>query len=103
MMSNLSTSCEPLEAQRCAKFSNGNTAKIRAHIETLVRTTLRGPKRETRGVKTPYWTIPPMHPYHDIHKPIDAGLMPSPPNSTDVDQTNGMSATDALRRRASIA
>jgi len=44
-----------------------------------------------------------MHPYPDIHKPMDAGLMPSPPNSTDVDQTNGISASDALVRSASIA
>ena len=27
--------------------------------------------------------------YPAIHKPMDAGLMLSPPNSTDVDQTSG--------------
>jgi len=41
-----------------------------------------------------------MHPYPDIHKPLDAGLMASPPNSADVDQTNGISASDALVRSA---
>jgi hypothetical protein len=44
-----------------------------------------------------------MNPYPDIHKPMDAGLRPSPPNSTDVDQTSGISATAAIRRSASIA
>jgi hypothetical protein len=47
--------------------------------------------------------MPLMDPYTDTHKPMEAGLRPSPPNSTDVDQTNGISAIDALVRSASIA
>ena len=103
MMSSLSPTCGPLEACWSARFSSGKTAKIRAHAETLVRTTLRGRKRETRCGKKPYWTIPLVHPYPDIHKPMDAGFRPSPPNSTDVDQTNGISASDVLSRNVSIA
>ena len=68
----------------------------------LVRTTLRGPKSETRGGNIAYWTTPLIIPYAEVHKPIDAGLIPSPPNSTDVDQTNGISAIEALVRSASI-
>jgi hypothetical protein len=37
-----------------------------------------------------------MHPYPDIHNPIDAGLRPSPPNSIGVDQISGISAVAAL-------
>jgi len=47
--------------------------------------------------------MPFKHPYADIHKPMDAGLKLSPPNSTDVDRTSGISATPAVVRSASIA
>jgi hypothetical protein len=72
-------------------------------MEMLAFKTPRGPNRERNGWKTKYWTTPFKHPYQDIHKPMDAGLMPSPPNSTDVDQTSGMSALAAAVRRESIA
>jgi hypothetical protein len=60
-------------------------------------------KARHKAWKITYCTMPLMHPYTDTHKPMDAGLRPSPPSSTDVDQTNGISAIDALVRSASIA
>jgi hypothetical protein len=84
------------------KFSIGNIMITTAQEATLVMNTLRRPKRLTTRGKTANWKMPSIHPYTDKHKPIDTGLKPSPPNSTDVDHINGESAIDAIWRSVSI-
>jgi hypothetical protein len=58
----------------------------------LAMKTLRGPNHPTRRGKAINGKMQLNSPHPDIHKPIDAGLMPSPPSSTDVDQTSGIRA-----------
>jgi hypothetical protein len=59
-----------------------------------------GPKRSTKRGKATNWNIPYMNPYPEIHKPMDAGLMLRPPNSTDVDHTNGVRVPAAISSSA---
>ena len=63
--------------------------KIGTKEKMLVIKTRRGPKCPTMRGKAVNWKRPFIIPNPAIHKPIEAGLMPSPPNSTDVVQTSG--------------
>ena len=47
--------------------------------------------------------MPFVHPYPDIHNPIDVGLESSLPNSIGVDQISGMSAMTAPSKITIVA
>ena len=62
--------------------------------------TRRGPKRATMYGKATNCKMLFRNPNSAIHKPTDAGLIPSPPNSTDVDQASGIRASVIISNRA---
>ena len=65
--------------------------------------TRREPKRLTRRGNALNWRIELINPHPVIHDPIDAGLMLSPPSSTDVDQTSGIRTPAAMSISAIMA
>jgi hypothetical protein len=71
-----------------------------AMLETKTR---RMPKWSTTRGKTANWKTPSIHPDTDIHRPINAGLKLSPPNSTGVDQISGMRVIADISRSERIA
>ena len=88
---------------RITRFSNGNIAKIIAAVAMVETKTRRRPKWSTTQGKTANWKMPSIHPDTDIHRPIDAGLKLSPPNSTGVDQVSGMRVIADISLNESIA
>ena len=98
-MSRTAITLIPRPESRSARFSKGNMIYTGKKQRTLAMKTRRGPRRPTISGKAVNWKMPFMNPYPAIHKPIDAGLMPSPPSSTEVDQMSGMRATAVISRR----
>ena len=94
---------DPPVVWRITRFSNGSIAKTTAAMAMLVMKTRRMPKWPTTRGKIENWKMPSMHPDTDIHRPIDTGLKLSPPNSTGIDQTSGMSVIADVPWNESIA